>query len=174
MWAGLVQCHVCRDVVMGGRWFSQLHFLLLLLGCFAKPKYNAIIERRLTHSQLTHSRQAKVYQIPGDPVEVSLDINDVVFEVDPEFLSVTIDAGQISNNWSEINFTAPRVINMAKGLNPAMLRVGGTSADFLLFNETTSTPTSNGDYAFLYIVYVLLQSFFIFSHSNQWRIPTSQ
>ena len=78
-----------------------------------------------------------------DAVYIDLDMNNVEYEVDPEFLSVTIDAGQINHNWESINFTSPRVINMAKALNPAMLRVGGTSADFLLFKETAS-HASNG------------------------------
>ena len=90
---------------------------------------------RLPHRELT-----------SEPVDLFLDMEGVLYEVDPEFLSVTIDASQIRENWKAINFTAPRVINMAKGLNPAMLRVGGTSADFLLFDETTSAPISDGEH----------------------------
>ena len=105
---------------------------------------------RVRHLVWVHRELARTYghtlKPTSEPVDLSLDMEGVVYEVDPEFLSVTIDAGQIHDNWSAINFTAPRVINMAKGLNPAMLRVGGTSADFLLFNETTSTSISDGEY----------------------------
>ena len=69
--------------------------------------------------------------------QIALDVLAPISEVDPEFLSVTIDAGDISRNWSGITFTAQRIINMARGLAPAMLRVGGTSGDFILFNSST-------------------------------------
>lgn len=62
-----------------------------------------------------------------------------VAQTDPEFLSLTIDAGDISRDWRGINFTAPRIQNMAVALGPAMLRVGGTSADYLIFNVTQSS-----------------------------------
>ena len=68
----------------------------------------------------------------SSPISVNLD--SVHFIVNEDFLSVTIDAGSINRNWSDINFTSTKVINMAKALNPAMLRVGGTSEDFLIFD----------------------------------------
>ena len=66
---------------------------------------------------------------------VSVNLTHVVHEVSNQFLSVTIGAGAISSNWKVINFTSPRVVNMAKALSPAMLRVGGTSEDFILFEN---------------------------------------
>ena len=69
--------------------------------------------------------------------QIQLDVSAPISEVDPQFLSVTIDAADISRNWSGITFTAQRIINMARGLVPAMLRVGGTSGDFLIFNTTS-------------------------------------
>ncbi|CAI8023721.1 Heparanase [Geodia barretti] len=69
--------------------------------------------------------------------QIVLNVSAPISEVDPQFLSVTIDAGDISRNWSGITFTAQRIINMARGLTPAMLRVGGTSGDFLIFNSST-------------------------------------
>ena len=74
--------------------------------------------------------------------QILLDAWAPISEVDPQFLSVTIDAGDISRNWSGITFTAQRIINMARGLVPAMLRVGGTSGDYLIFNST-SDETGN-------------------------------
>ena len=68
---------------------------------------------------------------------IMVNLTGYVYEVSDQFLSVTIDAGNIHDNWEVINFTAPRIINMAKALAPAMLRVGGTSGDFIIFEETT-------------------------------------
>ena len=68
---------------------------------------------------------------------IMVNLTSYVYEVGDHFLSVTIDAGNIHDNWEVINFTAPRIINMAKALAPAMLRVGGTSGDFIIFEETT-------------------------------------
>lgn len=95
--------------------------------------------------RISQARERLVKQLIGrdlgqeGPV-VFIDTTNFVAKTDPEFLSVTIDAGDIRSNWSGINFTAPRIQNMAAGLVPAMLRVGGTSGDYILFNET-----SNGD-----------------------------
>ena len=66
-----------------------------------------------------------------------VNLSQVSFDVDAEFLSIALGIGKLEGNWSSINLTAPRIINMAKALNPAMLRLGGTRADFLFFNETT-------------------------------------
>ena len=68
---------------------------------------------------------------------ITVNLTSYVYRVSDQFLSVTIDAGNIKGNWEVINFTAPRIINMAKALAPAMLRVGGTSGDFIIFEETT-------------------------------------
>ena len=87
-------------------------------------------EKHPQGKQFGGERKLAVYQI-------ALDVLAPISEVDPEFLSVTIDAGDISRNWSGITFTAQRIINMARGLAPAMLRVGGTSGDFILFNSST-------------------------------------
>ena len=70
---------------------------------------------------------------------VSVDLAAAVFRVSEQFLSVTIDAGQVQRNWDAIDFQLPRVINTAKGLSPALLRVGGTAEDFLVFQEKNTT-----------------------------------
>ena len=69
---------------------------------------------------------------------ITVNLTSYVYKVSDQFLSVTIDAGNIKGNWEVINFTAPRIINMAKALAPAMLRVGGTYQDFLIFVEETT------------------------------------
>ena len=67
---------------------------------------------------------------------LSLNLTSVENTVDPEFLSVTLLVYLARSDWSEVNFTAPRVINMAKALNPCMLRLGGTGEDFMTFNAS--------------------------------------
>ena len=63
-------------------------------------------------------------------------MDKAVFVVSDKFLSVTIDAGSISRGeWTKFNFTTPRMQNLAQALKPAMLRVGGTSQDFLIFQK---------------------------------------
>ena len=69
---------------------------------------------------------------------IKVNLTSYVYKVSDQFLSVTIDAGNIKGNWEVINFTAPRIINMAKALAPAMVRVGGTYQDFLIFVEETT------------------------------------
>ena len=70
---------------------------------------------------------------------ILINLTKSVTEVSDQFLSVTIDACAIWENWTIINFTSPSVINMAKGLYPAMLRLGGTPEDFVIFE-----PDQNG------------------------------
>ena len=77
-------------------------------------------------------------RLPPIGTHISLDTYAPVRVVDPQFLSVTLEAGDIRSNWASIDFTAPRIISMARALNPAMLRVGGTSQDFLTFNASTT------------------------------------
>ena len=74
-------------------------------------------------------------------VEVNLD--EALVVVSDHFLSVTLDAGGIHNHWSIINLTSPRILNLAKGLSPATLRVGGTSQDFVIF--TRNGTKENGE-----------------------------
>ena len=127
-------------------WLFCCLFLLLdgpplALSVTSGGEVDAVIARRPAAAQRLHRK-------PLDPIstptKISLDTSAPIGEVDPQFLSVTIDAGDISRNWSGINFTAPRIVNMASALNPAMLRVGGTSGDYLLFNQTTADLSSNG------------------------------
>lgn len=69
-----------------------------------------------------------------DRVTVTLSLDAPYCTVADDFLSVTIDAGSISRNWSDIDFTDTKIINIAKALVPVTLRVGGTSQDFLIFD----------------------------------------
>ena len=94
---------------------------------------------------LPHVREARrILELKHPKSATDSDVEQILLEttapfsiVDPQFLSVTIDAGDIGRNWSGITFTAQRIINMARALVPAMLRVGGTAEDFVYFNTST-------------------------------------
>ena len=89
----------------------------------------------------------------------AISINVVEFDVDTSklytrtseyFVSVTIDAQNIRKNWLDAQeFKAERMINMAKALSPAVLRLGGTAEDTITFNETATELGNfpNGSYA---------------------------
>lgn len=74
---------------------------------------------------------------PSD-YEIDVNLKEVQFHVSNQFLSVTLDASYLSTNWSVVHqFRVPRLLTLARALVPAMLRVGGTGADYLLYNSTT-------------------------------------
>ena len=78
---------------------------------------------------------------PKELHQIQLDVTTAISEVDPQFLSVTIGAGRIKENWSGIPFTSRQFINLARELSPAMLRVGGCDEDFLIFNSSSDKTT---------------------------------
>ena len=67
---------------------------------------------------------------------VSVELDEASHVVSDQFLSVTIDAGSVRSNWDGLDLKSQRVINMGKALAPAMLRIGGTEQDFVLFNTS--------------------------------------
>ena len=71
-------------------------------------------------------------------VMLSVDLDREMFRVSDQYLSVCLDAHILTNpNWTIDSFPA-RAVNMAKALAPAMLRVGGTQGDQLVFNKNPS------------------------------------
>lgn len=54
---------------------------------------------------------------------------DAATQLPPAYVSVTLDAGLIKRDFAPLNFTGVYATNMAKTLAPALLRIGGTSAD---------------------------------------------
>ena len=119
---------------------NSYFFLLVLVWLFSvcshglsamqlnKDVHNAAVKREL-HQEIDKQLE--------EENTITVNLTSYMYEVSDRFLSVTIGAEAIKHNWRRIDFTAPRVINMAKGLAPAMLRVGGTSEDALIFEETT-------------------------------------
>ena len=65
---------------------------------------------------------------------INIDTSKVLTQVDERFLSVAL--GMINKNWKQLDLNNPRVINMAKALSPAFLRLGGTGADLATFDKT--------------------------------------
>ena len=68
-------------------------------------------------------------------MSTSVDLKNTIHNVSEQFLSVTIDSSAIMYNWYNLDFKSERMINLGKALAPAMLRIGGTNEDFLLFSE---------------------------------------
>ena len=97
-------------------------------------------------SKKAHNGAITVERLLEEENIIMVNLTGYVYEVSDQFLSVTIDAGNIKGNWEVINFTAPRIINMAKALAPAMLRVGGTYQDFLIFVEETTKLNQVSDF----------------------------
>ncbi|KAK6174488.1 hypothetical protein SNE40_017755 [Patella caerulea] len=52
------------------------------------------------------------------------------------FVGVTIDLHVMRDGWRTMDFSSQKMLTLAKGLAPCYLRVGGTGADFLIFNRT--------------------------------------
>ena len=97
-------------------------------------------------SKKAHNAGITTEKVLEEENTIMVNLTGYVYEVSDQFLSVTIDAGNIKGNWEVINFTAPRIINMAKALAPAMLRVGGTYQDFLIFVEETTKLNQVSDF----------------------------
>ena len=67
---------------------------------------------------------------------VTITLDRSVFTVSEKFLSVAIDSGIMMHDWPYVNFTSERFFNLAKGLSPAFLRIGGTAEDFLIYDDS--------------------------------------
>ena len=76
---------------------------------------------------------------------VKVDLDRVLVEVSPRFLSLALDAHLVAERWRHFDFHSARVINMARALAPAHLRLGGTAADLLIFDEATSNANTSDE-----------------------------
>ncbi|XP_043216716.1 heparanase-like [Amphibalanus amphitrite] len=59
----------------------------------------------------------------------------LVNTVEREFLSFALDDGLAKKNWSRLDLGSERLRTLAGALRPAVLRVGGTNADCLIFRH---------------------------------------
>lgn len=70
-------------------------------------------------------------------VKVSLDTRRIINVVDDCFLSFALDSYLMepSVHWLKFNFSSPKIYTLLAAISPAMLRVGGSPADWLFFNK---------------------------------------
>ena len=66
-----------------------------------------------------------------------MDLDTPLTQVSDQFLSVAFGVGVIESDLHHLNLSSPLLLNLARALAPAVLRVGGTREDFLLFNDTS-------------------------------------
>jgi heparanase 1 len=93
---------------------------------------------------------AAAASVSAQPVLLSVDVQRALAAVDPRFLSVAIDTSQLVGGhfWSAsgrvevgrgservpaLDLRQPRLLELARGLGPAYLRVGGTEADHVYY-----------------------------------------
>ena len=67
--------------------------------------------------------------------QIVLNTNNAIHRVDEDFLSVTIDIGAVQTNFTGINLISDNVVILARALSPILVRVGGTSGDFVIFDD---------------------------------------
>ncbi|XP_028408537.1 heparanase-like [Dendronephthya gigantea] len=82
--------------------------------------------------------------------KVDIDTKQYVYHTDEKFLSIALGSSLIRDRWKHFDFGSEKLHNLAKGLAPAYLRIGGTYEDFLLFNphedhHNDLTRTENTD-----------------------------
>ncbi len=65
--------------------------------------------------------------------KVAINTKQYMYKTDERFLSIALGSSLIRRGWENFNFSSAKLQNLAKGLAPAFLRIGGTDADFLLF-----------------------------------------
>ena len=73
------------------------------------------------------SRGARLAYVAATTVEIQT--STPARGINPRFLSVTIDASLVRHHFAPLNFSDPNTLSLAKALAPAILRIGGTSAD---------------------------------------------
>ena len=78
-----------------------------------------------------------------DNYEIHIDTNQRVSTTDEKFLSIALDSGLIRHRWEYFDFNSERLRNLAAGLAPAYLRIGGTDEDFLLFSPNRVSPSDD-------------------------------
>ncbi|XP_067659153.1 heparanase-like [Haliotis asinina] len=76
---------------------------------------------------------------------VSVDINtdSVLQTIDDRFVGVTFDAILIRNGFQKtgVDFRSPQLKTLARAFSPCTLRIGGTDADGVRFNQSWKTPS---------------------------------
>ena len=66
-------------------------------------------------------------------VSIYLNLSAPYFTVSDQYLSITLGGSGINRLWEQ-DLTSRKVLNLARGLSPAIGRVGGKAGDLLIFN----------------------------------------
>ena len=74
---------------------------------------------------------------------ISINLNRSVFTVSERFLSVAMGADVMKDHWRQVNLTSEKFFTLAKGLSPAFLRIGGTSEDFAIYDDSLGLQKFN-------------------------------
>ncbi|XP_025082651.1 heparanase-like [Pomacea canaliculata] len=80
-----------------------------------------------------------------EPVSVHVSLQQSINTIGPHFVSVTLDSSLVHANWSTFDFRSTKLQNLAHGLSPSYLRLGGTTADALIFQSDSSHPSHGGE-----------------------------
>ena len=88
----------------------------------------------ITYAKILSANAPTTTDVDADS-DYKLMIEDTVrlFEVDDRFLSIAFSAGQLNKTDTGINLDSIRLRNLLKALSPSYMRVGGTRANFLVF-----------------------------------------
>ncbi|KAH9514040.1 hypothetical protein Btru_030058, partial [Bulinus truncatus] len=104
--------------------FVFLEFYLVITQVLSNP---FVVGKRLHQTETT--------QLVTENILVYF--NESQYNIGPKFLSVTLGASETKNRSRGLDFNSSKVQSMARALSPAYVRVGGTEADFLIFNSGT-------------------------------------
>ncbi|XP_064603735.1 inactive heparanase-2-like isoform X1 [Liolophura sinensis] len=85
------------------------------------------------------SRLYERFLVDGNTVTVTIDSHHAIHTVSDKFVSLTLDSSQLKYGLRHFHSGLKKIRNLAKGLAPAYLRVGGTAADSLSFKSGPST-----------------------------------
>ncbi|XP_050396830.1 heparanase-like [Patella vulgata] len=70
---------------------------------------------------------------------VTIDVHNsgVAQQIDSRYIGVTLDSYELRNHFKPLNFNSQRLLTLARGLTPCYLRLGGTDADYVVFNKNS-------------------------------------
>ncbi|KAK3595333.1 hypothetical protein CHS0354_004488 [Potamilus streckersoni] len=83
----------------------------------------------------------------SSPCRIKVDFEKAVHVIGDRFVGVTFDTGLVENHWQTFNPRSKSVQTLAKALSPSYLRVGGTPADFLIFQDGEKSAWQNLSFA---------------------------
>ena len=70
--------------------------------------------------------------------DVVIDLQTIVSTTGPKFVGVTLDASIFRRFWKDVDVYSKPLHALAQGLAPSFFRVGGTAADFFIFDPTST------------------------------------